>query len=144
MKKKPVKKVVKKSPAKKTMEHKNRNPFNWIEIPVTDIERAKIFYGKVFGFKFEMLTMGELQMAFFPAAMEGWGCGGSLMQSDMYTPSHEGPMVYLAVADIESTLSKVEAAFGRIFQHKKSIGKFGFVGYFEDSEGNRIGLHSMN
>lgn len=137
----------KKKPSSKAATKKlaiKKNPFNWVEIPVTDIERAKTFYAGVFGFKFEMLTMNGLTMAFFPSDPKGWGCGGSLMQSDMYKPSHEGPMVYFSVLDIEATLAKAEKSGGQIFKHKESIGQFGFIGFFGDSEGNRIGLHSLS
>ena len=137
-------KTKKRTLTKKQSANSPRNPINWVEVPVTDLERAKSFYGSVFGFKFELVVMNDMKMAFFPSKPDGWGCGGSLMQSDMYKPSHEGPMVYFPVADIEQTLTKIEKAGGKVFQHKKSIGQYGFIGFFEDSEGNRVGLHSMN
>lgn len=56
--------------------------------------------------------------------------------------AHDVAVVYLAVLDIEAVLARVVRAGGRVYQHPKSIGEFGFVGFFEDSEGNRIGLHS--
>jgi predicted enzyme related to lactoylglutathione lyase len=32
---------------------------------------------------------------------------------------------------------------GKIIIPKMAIGEYGFIGHFEDTEGNRIGLHSM-
>src|ERR1044071_6734071 len=98
-------KTKKRTLTKKQSANSPRNPINWVEVPVTDLERAKSFYGSVFGFKFELVVMNDMKMAFFPSKPDGWGCGGSLMQSDMYKPSHEGPMVYFPVADIEQTLT---------------------------------------
>lgn len=126
-----------------TEKNQTANPIAWVEIPVTDMARAKTFYGHVFGFEFEMNELGDLKMAFLPTAPQSWGCGGALMLNENYIPSHEGPQIYFSTADIEGTLKKVETAGGIIFQHKKSIGPYGFIAFFEDSEGNRIGLHSM-
>jgi hypothetical protein len=32
---------------------------------------------------------------------------------------------------------------GMVLNPKMNIGEYGFVGHFEDSEGNRVALHSM-
>jgi hypothetical protein len=52
-------------------------------------------------------------------------------------------VVYFTVDDIEGTLAKVQAQGGKTLVPKMSIGEFGFIGQFEDSEGNRLGLHSQ-
>jgi predicted enzyme related to lactoylglutathione lyase len=51
-------------------------------------------------------------------------------------------MVYFSVADIDATLKRVHQSGGRILNPKMSIGEYGFVGHFEDCEGNRVALHS--
>ena len=51
-------------------------------------------------------------------------------------------MVYFSVPDIEEALSRVEASGGTVLNGKMSIGEHGFVAHFEDSEGNRVALHS--
>jgi predicted enzyme related to lactoylglutathione lyase len=33
---------------------------------------------------------------------------------------------------------------GKVLRAKTGIGEYGFVGHFEDSEGNRVALHSRN
>lgn len=120
------------------------NPIVWAEIPVGDMNRAKTFYGNTFGFTFQMQDMGDYQLAMFPSAgTDFYGAGGALMKGESYVPSHEGPAVYIASPDIEATLRKVVQNGGRVIQHKKSIGPYGFIGVFEDSEGNRVALHSM-
>ena len=43
------------------------NPFVWIEIPVTDLDRAKAFYGKVFGYDLKIDNSGPNPMAMFTA-----------------------------------------------------------------------------
>jgi predicted enzyme related to lactoylglutathione lyase len=47
------------------------------------------------------------------------------------------------VDDINAALKKVEEKGGKILNPKNSIGEFGFVAHFEDSEGNRVALHSQ-
>jgi predicted enzyme related to lactoylglutathione lyase len=125
------------------------NPFNWVEIPVTDLSRSTKFYESVFDIELNLHEMGPslmgapLKMAMFPGEKEGTGAGGALVKSEGYTPSHQGPLIYFSVDNIENVLKKVERSGGKSLAPKSSIGEFGFIGLFEDPEGNRIGLHSM-
>ena len=52
-------------------------------------------------------------------------------------------MVYFEVSDIEGTLAKVGAEGGKTLVPKMEIGEFGFIALFQDTEGNRLGLHAM-
>jgi predicted enzyme related to lactoylglutathione lyase len=122
---------------------KQINPINWFEIPATDLERATKFYEYVFNFTLTPTDMGNIKMAFFPWAEGEAGATGSLIKAESYIPSHAGSMVYFSVDDIESTLQRAEEKGGKIITPKMSIGEHGFVGHFEDSEGNRVGLHSQ-
>lgn len=118
------------------------NLVNWFEIPTTDLERAKAFYEAVLGVELSVQEMGELRMAWFPMIEGGAGASGSLVQAESFVPSHAGSMVYFSVDDIEATLDRAASNGGRIVNPKMSIGEYGFVGHFEDCEGNRVGLHS--
>ena len=44
--------------------------------------------------------------------------------------------------EIEAVLARVKANGGRTLTPKTDIGEYGFYAYFEDSEGNRLGVHS--
>ncbi len=44
--------------------------------------------------------------------------------------------------EIEAVLARVEANGGRTLTPKTDIGEYGFYAYFEDSEGNWVGVHS--
>ena len=118
------------------------NPVNWFEIPTTDLQRAKAFYEHVLGVALTLQEMGPLKMAWFPMQQGAPGATGSLVQADAYEPSHKGTLVYFGVADIEATLRKIPEKGGKVLGAKKSIGEYGFVAHFEDSEGNRVALHS--
>jgi hypothetical protein len=118
------------------------NPVTWFEIPVNDMQRAKKFYEKSFDIKMELTDFDKLQMAWFPFDKNGTGSTGTLIKGESYIPSYEGTMVYISVRDIESALKAIENAGGKILNPKTSIGEYGFVAHFEDSEGNRVALHS--
>ncbi len=120
------------------------NPVNWFEIPVKNIERARIFYEKVLGLDLTPEEMGPYVMSFFPWNEGAPGAAGMLIKGDTYEPSHAGTIVYFSVDDIDETLRKVSANGGRTLLPKKSIGEYGFIAHFEDTEGNRLALHSMN
>ncbi|PTY38286.1 hypothetical protein BGP77_13365 [Saccharospirillum sp. MSK14-1] len=116
------------------------HPIAWFEIPVTDMARACRFYERIFDTRLQPLDLGDnFKMALFPASDHR---AGALMQAPSYTPSYQGAMVYFGVDDIRATLDCVEQQGGLVINAQMSIGERGFVGHFEDSEGNRIGLHS--
>ena len=124
------------------------NLFVWVEIPVSDMDRAIKFYETVFEFELKRVPMGELEMAWFPSAGSSYGATGTLVKNDkFYSPSNQGTVVYFSSpsGDIENELSRVEAAGGKIIQPKKLIApEQGHMGVFLDSEGNKMGLNSPN
>ncbi len=120
------------------------NAVAWFEIPVNDIGRARRFYEKVFGVELTPEEMGPYSMTFFPWHEGAPGAAGSLIKGETYEPSHAGTVVYFSVDDIEEILRRVNANGGKTLLPKKSIGEYGFIAHFEDTEGNRLALHSMN
>lgn len=119
------------------------NPVIWFEIPVIDMTRAKAFYEAVFGQKLTIVGTSPRQMAMFSMEMGAPGIGGALVKEEGFEPSYTGTLVYFAVADIEVTLDKVKASKGKVLLPKTDIGEYGFYALFEDTEENRIGLHTM-
>lgn len=117
---------------------------DWFEIPVSDIRRARNFYQPVFNIEmFELNLAGDLRMALFP--VEAGGIGGALCQHPVfYHPGKSGPLVYLnADPDLRVVLDRVQLNGGKVLIAKRQISpERGFMGVFEDSEGNRIALHS--
>jgi len=120
------------------------NPVGWFEIPVTDMDRAQKFYEAVFHIEIQRHEMQGMQMGWFPMIPDTMGATGTLMLAESYVPSHDGTMVYFTApnGDIDTTLKSVEEQGGKVMNPKMSIGEHGFVAHFEDSEGNRIALHS--
>lgn len=116
---------------------------NWFEIPATDINRALSFYKKILNANMEVFDMMGMESFFLPADMENGSIGGCVIQGEGYEPCHKGPLIYLnGGKDLNDILNRVETAGGKVMQSKTDIGDHGFYAFFEDSEGNKIGLHS--
>ena len=118
------------------------NALNWFEIPVTDLNRAKQFYGAVLDAELQDASMDGFNLAMLPHT-DG-GVGGALVVGDDYTPSDKGPIIYLNAGDnLEAPLKRIEAAGGKVVMPKTQISEeIGYIAMFIDSEGNRMALHS--
>jgi predicted enzyme related to lactoylglutathione lyase len=119
-----------------------KNPVGWFEIPVKDMARAKSFYQHVFALELEEHQIGSELMAWFPMAEGVTGSAGSLVKGEGYEPSLKGVLIYFTAPDIDATLSRAKEKGGRVITEKTSIGEHGFYALIQDTEGNRIGLHS--
>ncbi|TMI96695.1 MAG: VOC family protein [Bacteroidetes bacterium] len=120
------------------------NAINWFEIPVKNFDRAKTFYETILTTTMQSFDAMGMKSAFFPAALESGNVGGCIIEGPGYEPAKKGALVYLSGGDdLSIVLSKVEPAGGKIILPKTAIGANGFMAHFEDSEGNKVGLHSM-
>ena len=125
---------------------KLKNSVNWVEIPVADFQRAKKFYSAIYDYEMPEMQMGPSLMGFLLMEQEAAGVGGAIVKSEGFSPSKQGSRVYLNGGnDLDSVLSRVEAAGGKIIDQKTQITpEYGYYATFEDTEGNYIGLHSPN
>lgn len=124
---------------------KSTNSLNWFEIPATDLSRAKKFYQTIFDISLDETVTGKSKMALFPADPDSGKATGALVQSPYHMPSNEGSVIYLnANPSMDKVISRVEAAGGKIVVPKTSVGKYGNIAFINDSEGNKVGIHSMD
>ncbi len=120
------------------------NMVAWFEIPVTDMDRAKVFYESVFKTEINLQDIEGVMMGFFPANPEAPGAMGSLMKYESYIPSHEGTLIYFSSEDVQRELNRIRSAGGNILMDKTQISPdIGYMGMFQDTEGNRIALYSQ-
>jgi predicted enzyme related to lactoylglutathione lyase len=123
------------------------NAISWFEIGTTDLDRATKFYETIFGISLAPLDMPNIKMRMFPLDDMMKGVGGALVDSGgFHKPSStDGPLIYLnGNPDLQKVLDKVEGAGGKIFLPKTEISpEYGFMAVIIDTEGNRIGLHSV-
>ncbi len=120
-----------------------RNIAVWFEIPVKDMERARLFYSNMLGYDLPLQDLGGVLMAFFP--MEGHGNSGALIMGDGYEPCERGTVVYLnAGEDLNESLERVEPAGGKVVVPKSKItDEQGHFALFLENGGKIVGLHSM-
>lgn len=116
------------------------NSLNWFELPTNDLDRGAAFYEKVLGVSLKREVFLEVPHAIFPA--EGKGVRGALVRSKTHTPATSGTVIYLHAADIDACLSRVKGAGGAVVTPKTSLGPQGFFAIIDDTEGNRVGLHT--
>ena len=124
-----------------------QNAISWFEIPTTDIDRAQKFYEAIFGITMIPMDMPNLKMRMFPLDDMMTQVGGALCDSGGFHKSSatDGPLIYLnANPNVQGVLDNVEAAGGKVMMPKTEISpEYGFMALFMDTEGNRIGLHSI-
>lgn len=110
----------------------------YLEIPVSDIERAVAFFEAVFAVKLERAVVDGYWMAHFPST--GTGAAVTLAQGDVYVPTKAGAIIYFSVTDIETVIARATARGSKVLFAKKEVAPGIWVAEFEDSEGNRIAL----
>lgn len=119
------------------------NPVGWFEIYVQDMTRARSFYESVFGHRLDRLASPEIEMWAFPMQPDGPGSGGALVRMEGYPSGQNSTLVYFTCDDCAVEAKRASEAGGAIFKDKFSIGEYGFIALVTDTEGNMIGLHSM-
>jgi uncharacterized protein len=120
---------------------------SWFEIPAEDIERAATFYETLFDVQLAAMDMPNIKMRTFPVTdMQNHISGAIVHTQGFHQPSGtHGVLIYLnGNPDLQHILDKVEPTGGKIFLPKTEISpEHGFMAIFIDTEGNRIGLHSI-
>lgn len=120
------------------------NPVGWFEIYVQDMERAKRFYENVFQVKLEQISLDpDMEMWSFPMLRDRMGAAGALVKMKGVPSGGNSILIYFSCADCAVEASLLAKAGGRIYREKMSIGRYGFIVLAYDTEGNMIGLHSM-
>lgn len=116
----------------------------WFEIPAKNFGRAKKFYESILDVEMTDMDLGtELKMTMFP--VEEGGVGGAICEhKEYYKPSRDGTLVYISAnPDLQQVLDEIEQNGGKILQPKTKItDEYGYMAIFQDTEGNRIALHS--
>jgi uncharacterized protein len=123
----------------------NSNPVAWFEIYVQDLDRAVRFYEAVFQVKLQQLSapLSDLQIWSFPSDMQSYGTSGALVKREGVPSGGNSTLVYFHCEDCANEEGRVPHAGGRVQRNKLSIGEFGHISLVQDTEGNMIGLHSM-
>lgn len=111
------------------------NRFNWVEIRVRDLERAKNFYVGIFDWK---ISGKENRDWAYWLIDTGEKPGGGMWRMPKDKPT--GVLVYILVDNIDETLEKVVKLGGKIVSPKVREGE-NFMATIADPDGNMFGLY---
>lgn len=118
---------------------------NWFEIPVENMHRAKKFYEEILDIQLKDVDLDDgNEYAFFPIEWTK-AISGSLTKGKDYVPSKQGVTIYLNGGDnCDEILKRVEKAGGKVVVPKTKVSdEFGYFGMIIDTEGNKLGIQSM-
>ena len=106
----------------------------WFEVPSDNPERARQFYGELFGWKSEL----------FPGSSDMWSLqtsgdlAGGLMQRKH--PMHQGITNYVMVKSVDQSSDQVAKLGGKICVPKTAVPFMGYFAVCQDTEGNMFGI----
>ena len=112
----------------------------WMEIPVSDLDRAMAFYNQVFKTELKKEETGPNPFAIFPTS-DKEGVAGHLYPGKP-APNGTGPTIHLASPDkLEDALARFKDAGGKVVSDVITI-PAGRFAYCLDPDGNSIGVFS--
>lgn len=112
----------------------------WFEIPADNLERAKKFYGTLFGWKIEK----------FPGVMDYWhidtGGGDDTPDGGLLARKHpQQPITnYVNVESVIKFAAKVEKLGGKVMKPKTAVPHMGYFAICQDTENNEFALWEKN
>lgn len=115
-------------------------PVVHFEIGCKDLEKTKKFYGGLFGWEYVpgMPNMGMVANLGPYAEKKTEGIGGHI--NALGHPPHQYVTFYVQVDDIPATLKKAESMGAKTFVPMTEVPGMGHFAWFQDPEGNAIGL----
>jgi predicted enzyme related to lactoylglutathione lyase len=129
-----------------------KNPIVHFEIPVDDVERAKDFYIKTFGWKINTFEMPNGSDPYYgvtttevdenhrpktPGAING-GMMKRVNPGQMF-------MNYIQADSIDDMLKQIQENGGTVAMPKTEIAPgMGWIAAFKDTENNMMGLHELS
>ena len=114
----------------------------WFDIPADNVERARNFYTKLFGWKIKKFP-GGMKMPYWHVDTGGGDQtpDGGMMKRQS---PEQGIMNYVMVASVDAAEAKVRKLGGRIHVSKTPVPKMGYFSVCNDTEGNFFALWERN
>ncbi len=123
------------------------DPIVHFELPVDDLQKARDFYGPIFGWTLQDWPMpdGSTYVGVHTTPIDettrnplkpGAINGGIMLKNDKVAM----PVLAIHVPSIDERVKQIEAAGGSIVMPKVDMMGMGFYAYFKDPSGNVVGL----
>ncbi|MDI4666381.1 VOC family protein [Xanthobacter autotrophicus] len=114
--------------------------FYWNELMTDDVDKAKAFYGAVFGWTFAEMPMEGDRLYY--VAMIGEEPVAGLMDKTDIVPSHVPPhwFSYVSVDDVDARVALLEARGGQVVRAPFDIEGVGRIAIVADATGAPLGL----
>ena len=112
------------------------------EVPFDDGDRARGFYKEIFGWQLQEMPEMKYTMVTSGPSGDSGPTEAGFINGGMFerTEALRGPMLTIDVDDLDAALKTVESLGGKQVGEKLPVGDMGFAAYFEDPEGNILGL----
>lgn len=115
------------------------NEFCWNELATSNVQAAKDFYGKVFGWKFNDYEMGDTTYTMIKSNDKEFGGIWSIPKDkEKQIPPHW--MAYILVENLDSSLEKASKSGASIMRPASNAGDFGRFAIITDPTGAHIAL----
>jgi predicted enzyme related to lactoylglutathione lyase len=111
--------------------------FCHIVIPSPDLQKARVFYEQIFGWKVQAKIPGDKYWFFESGNVNGAFDGNR-------RPAAQSVVLVMRVTDLRGTLERIVQHGGKVTRNASRIGEAspGYDAYFLDPNGNEMGLYS--
>ncbi len=113
----------------------------WFDIPADDLDRAKKFYGSLFGWKFAPISAVVPNYWHVDTGGPDASPDGGLMPRPYPGQSITN---YVRVKSLRTAVSKVETLGGRVCKPRTAVPNMGYFAICRDPEHNEFALWEMN
>ena len=112
----------------------------WFDIPADDLERAKTFYGKLFGWKINPFPSMPDYQHIDTGGPDASPDGGLMKRI------HPGHTItnYILVPSVTKFMAKVKKLGGDICKPKSAVPGMGYFAVCQDTENNTFAIWEMN
>jgi uncharacterized protein len=110
--------------------------FHWNELQSRNLKKAKDFYAKTLGWKYDEMPMGDMYGTYTIIKANGEQVGGMFeMKGPMFDGVPESWFTYVAVDDIDKVIKKVKAAGGKVLREPWDVEGVGRIAIVQDANG---------
>ena|ERR1051326_306838 len=129
-----------KNTAKTSNQSKTGSSLVWFEVPADNLERARAFYSKLFGWKINP----------FPGMGDYWhiDTGGADASPDgaLMARKHPGQSItqYITVDSVNESVTQIQLLGGKVCVGKTPVPQMGYFAICQDTEGNTFAVWEKN